>query len=448
MVETGGTARRVLFLNPSLYAIGGMQAWLASLMPDLRSLGWEVGLALPSGAHSDAEAYLAHYPFEPCLRLENATGTRLGRLLAIERALVEFRPDVLVVANIVSAYRAIERMRARGGWAPKVAACVHTLDPGIFADLARFSGLLDGLVAPNRLIAAAAVELAGLPAERVHYAPYRVDAPGEPPLASAPGAPIELAFVHRLDQAQKRALDLPRLVAALRRRGIDFRLTVAGSGGEAAKLRAELAPAIVARRVEWLGAVPAAELRERVFSRSPALLVLSTWEMGPMVAWQAMAWGSPVIASRYVGSGREGVLRDGENALLFEVGDVEAAAAAVARLAADRELRRRLVAEGWRTVSERFSRDSATGAWSAALGAIVGAPSLPSPRRATPIPAAGRLDRLVGVALAERVRRLLRRPVPAAGPGDEWPHTEGGGLPRSELMARLAALDGVTLPSD
>lgn len=439
---------RVLFLNPSLYAIGGMQAWLAALMPDLRELGWEVGLALPAGRFDDAGGYLAQYPWEPCVRIENPTGTRLGRLRAIERGVRGFRPDVLVVANIASAYSAIERLRARGAWAPRVAACVHTLDPGIFADLSRFAGVLDALVAPNRLIAAAGVELAGLERSRVHYAPYRVDVPAEPPAPPPGGGRLELAFVHRLDHGQKRALDLPPLLAALGRRGVDFRLSIAGFGEEEARLRAALVGEEAAGRVAWLGAVPPAELRARVLGPQRVLLVLSRWEMGPMVAWQAMAWGSPVVASRYVGSGREGFLRDGENALLFDVGDVEGAAAAIERLAHDRELGGRLAMRAWRDVGERFSRPTATGAWDSALRAVVASSPLPRPAAPPPIPPAGRLDRWLGVTAAEIVRRALRRPVVASGPGDEWPHAESRGLRADELMARLARLDGVRLPGD
>jgi len=445
MSPAGQRRPRVLFLNPSLYAVGGMQAWLAALMPDLRKVGWEVGLALPAGRFNDVDAYLAQYPYDPCVRIENPTGSRIGRLEAIARALRAFRPDVLVVANIAAAYPAVQRLRARGEWAPRVAACVHTLDPGIFADLERFAGVLDGLVAPNRLIAAAGTGVCGLEPSRVHYAPYRVDAPERPP-AEPPGGkgPIELAFVHRLDHRQKRALDLPPLVEELRRRGVDFHLSIAGFGELEEALRAALAGEEAAGRVTWLGAVPPSELRERLLGPERALLVLSEWEMGPMVAWQAMAWGAPVVSSRYVGSGLEGVLRDGENALLFDAGDLARAARAIERLASDRQLRRALAENAWRTVRERFSRAGATGAWDGALRAILAAPELGTP----PLPAiarAGRLDRWLGVVAAERLRRWFGRRVVASGSGDEWPHTESRGLPAEELLARLAALDGVRL---
>lgn len=423
-----------------------MQAWLAALMPDLREIDWEVGLALPSGRFNDVDAYLAQYPYEPCLRVENPTGSRIGRLEAIARVLRAYRPDVLVVANIAAAYPAIQRLRASGEWAPRVAACVHTLDPGIFADLGRFDGVLDGLVAPNRLIAEAGERIAGLRPERVHYAPYRVDVPELPPEVPADmSGPIGLAFVHRLDQEQKRALDLPPLVAELRRRGVDFHLSIAGFGGLEGTLRAALEDDERAGRVAWLGRVPPSELRERLLGPDRALLVLSRWEMGPMVAWQAMAWGAPVVSSRYVGSGLEAVLRDGENALLFDVGDTAAAAAAIERLSQDAGLRRRLVSNAWQAVRERFSRTAATAAWDAALRAVLAAPSLATPALPDIAPA-GRLDRWLGVGTAERVRRLLGRRVVASGPGDEWPHTESRGIPPEELLARLAELDGVRLP--
>jgi glycosyltransferase involved in cell wall biosynthesis len=430
---------RVMFFNPSLYAIGGMQAWLAGLMPDLRARGWEVWLALPTGPHNDAQAYLRNYPWEPHVLVDNPTCSRVGRLRAVQRALGQVRPDVLVVANLVTAYHAIEDLRSRGEWAPRLVACNHTLDGGIFADLRRFRPILDALVAPNRLIAAAAEEVSGIDPGRIHYAPYRVDA-GPPPTEPAGDGPLTLAFVHRLDHEQKRALDLPPLMHALAARGVDARLEVVGHGPAEETLRAAFSGEVAAGRVRFLGAVPPAELRERVLRPGHVLLVMSSWEFGPLVAWQAMAWGALVVSSRFVGSGLEGFLRDGDNALTFPLGDVDAAADAIARLR-DPALRMRLMRQAAADVRRHFASEVATTAWDEALRGACAREPLPRPPAPAPVAPAGRLDRILGVGGAELLRRALRRRVPTSGPGDEWPHTEGGGLSPAELLARLTAFD-------
>ena len=436
---------RVMFFNPSLYAIGGMQAWLAGLMPDLVARGWEVWLALPTGPHNDAAAYLHNYPWEPHVLVDNPTCSRIGRLRGVQRALARVRPDVLVVANLVTAYHAVAGLRARGEWAPRLVACNHTLDGGIFADLRRFRPILDALVAPNRLIAAAAEEVSGVDPTRIFYAPYRVEA-GPPPAESAGDEPPTLVFVHRLDHEQKRALDLPPLMRALTARGVDARLEIVGHGPAEEALRAAFADDVAAGRVRFLGAVPPADLRERVLRPGRVLLVLSSWEFGPLVAWQAMAWGALVVSSRFVGSGLEGFLRDGGNALTFPVGDVHAAAAAVDRLR-DPALRARLAKQAAADVRQHFASEVATTAWDEALRATCAREPLPRPPAPAPVAVAGRLDRILGVSGAEVVRRALHRQVPTAGPGDEWPHTEGGGLTHCELLRRLHTLDGAALPA-
>src|ERR1044072_10027559 len=100
---------RVMFFNPSLYGAGGMQAWLAGLMPDLVARGWEVWLALPPAPHNDAAAYLHNYPWEPHVLVDNPTCSRIGRLRGVQRALARVRPDVLVVGGAGAP-------RHRAGW--------------------------------------------------------------------------------------------------------------------------------------------------------------------------------------------------------------------------------------------------------------------------------------------------------------------------------------------
>ena len=98
-------------------------------------------------------------------------------------------------------------------------------------------------------------------------------------------------------------------------------------------------------RTEVVGAYAAAD----------ALLFCVEWpEPFGLVPLEAMAVGTPVIATGTGGSAE--YLRDGENCLLVEPADSEAIAAAVRRLAGDRELRRRLRAGGIATAAAHDQR--------------------------------------------------------------------------------------------
>ncbi len=78
----------------------------------------------------------------------------------------------------------------------------------------------------------------------------------------------------------------------------------------------------------------------------------SLWEGLPIGLLEAMAMRKAVIGTRVDGT-RE-VLQDGDNGLMVEPGDVDGLAAAIVRLAADRELRESLRARAFQTVRERF----------------------------------------------------------------------------------------------
>ena len=82
----------------------------------------------------------------------------------------------------------------------------------------------------------------------------------------------------------------------------------------------------------------------------------SLWEGLPIGLLEAMAMRKAVIGTRVDGT-RE-VLQDGDNGLMVEPGDVDGLAAAIVRLAADRELRESLRARAFQTVRQRF--DAAT----------------------------------------------------------------------------------------
>lgn len=76
---------------------------------------------------------------------------------------------------------------------------------------------------------------------------------------------------------------------------------------------------------------------------------------GYSVTLQAMACGKPIVLSRIRGLWAPELLRDGENCLLVPPGDRAALAAAIARLAADPELRARLGRAARNTAEQYFN---------------------------------------------------------------------------------------------
>jgi glycosyltransferase involved in cell wall biosynthesis len=431
-------SRKLLFVAGSAHPLGGLTTWLDYLLPGLAERGWRPVLGLVEGPrHHRPERLLVEHPHERWIAIPCRTGTPEGRARAVAAALAAERPAVAVGVNIPDLFPALARAR-RAGSAARGLMTVHGIEPDLYADAARFRPVLDGAAATNRLACALLERESGLSAERVFYVPYGVETgASRRAVGERDGERLRIGFVGRLEQSQKRVLDLPPVSRALERLGIRAEWRVAGAGPEGEPLRR----ALPAGRSELPGAVAWADLPARLYREVDALLVPSSWETGPLVAWEAMAEGVPVVASRYVGSGLEGALRHEENALLFDVGDVEEAARQLARLARDPALARRLAAGGLALVRERYARARSVDAWDRALAALLELPPLPPVADPAVRPATGRLERRLGPRRAESVRSALGRAGPDAGPGGEWPHAYGPGAPRDEFFRRAAELD-------
>ena len=149
--------------------------------------------------------------------------------------------------------------------------------------------------------------------------------------------PPEVLFAGRLSR-EKGVLEL--LEAA---RGMN--LVVAGDG----PLRDRVPHA--------LGFVPPAEL-SALYGRAAVVACPSRREGFGVVCLEAMAHGRPVVAGD-VGGLRELVV-DGETGILVPPRDTEALRAALERLLADRDLRRRMGEAGRRRAAERYSWDKVT----------------------------------------------------------------------------------------
>ena len=435
---------KVLVLAPSAYLLGGVQDWLANLVPGLRAGGLDVTVAVPDGDHHRHGPYARAYPGLAAQPLSNPSGSAEGRIRAIATLLERLNPQLVLGVNLVDLYPAVQRARRRGRFHGRVVMTLHALQSEYFDDLRRHGAGIDAVIATNQLACRLASERGGMNPSRVLYAPYGVPVqPWQPPDGD-PATTLKLAWVGRLEQAQKRVHDLPLLLRELQTLAINVELSIAGDGEERPALERSLEPWIAGRKVRLLGHVDQHRLADEIYGHHHALVITSSWETGPIVAWQAMASGMAVVSSRYVGAGLEGALVHDTTALLFPCGDTDTAAGELARLR-NPALLERLSRAGHGLVAGRYSEAASLAAWRRALEQVTKLPPLPeSPSEPAPAPA-GRLDRWLGRRGGEALRRRLGLRFRHGSAGSEWPHSSGAGgaaeEPLEDLLREAARLD-------
>jgi hypothetical protein len=157
-----------------------------------------------------------------------------------------------------------------------------------------------------------------------------------------------------------------------------------------------------------------------------------------------MAHGVVPVISRFPGQRVERQFIDGETALTFPIGDIEAAAACIARLEADPGLWRDLSTRASASQQGRYGFEGSMDAWAAALDACLQRPASVGPIPRIQQRTGGRLQRLgLSQAWQDRMRDLLGRSVRHADPGSEWPTHSGrtGDEARREIAAAAARID-------
>jgi D-inositol-3-phosphate glycosyltransferase len=144
-------------------------------------------------------------------------------------------------------------------------------------------------------------------------------------------------------------------VARLREAGRDMRLLVVGgeadepTNGHETSLRRRIAALGLGESVRFVGPQPQSVL-PLYYAAADVTVLPSYYESFGMVALEAMACGSPVIASRV--GGLVTTVRDGVTGFLVPDGDVEALAERIETLVGDPELRWRLGREGVRWAAQ------------------------------------------------------------------------------------------------
>jgi D-inositol-3-phosphate glycosyltransferase len=240
-----------------------------------------------------------------------------------------------------------------------VARAPNELEPDLrIAEETRITGAVDRIIAANSVERAHLVWYYGAPADRIAVIPCGVDTELFQPMGAAtakgllelPPDPL-LLYVGRLQPIK----GLETLLEAMAHLDGGTRLLIVGGdqdepeNGHGEYLRGRVAALDLGARVRFLGAQPQERLR-LFYAAADATVMPSYYESFGMVALEAMACGSPVVASRV--GGLTTTVRDGVTGFLVPEGDAAALAERLAAVLAEPRLRERLGREATRWAAE------------------------------------------------------------------------------------------------
>ncbi len=380
----GAAHPRVLLLVPTL-RVGGAERIVSALARHLAAAGWPVAVTSmfdPPGSPIEMELRAAGIPL---VFLAKRPGLDLKMIPRLARVLRAYRPDVVHTHGYVLRYAVPALLLARR---PPVVHTVHNLaqhetDPlGIAI---QFLAFRTG-VAPVAIGDAVAESI-----RKVHRLDPRCTIPNGIPVAAyarVDGArrevraelgipadvPVFLA-VGRLMTQKNHALLLDA-VASERLATLGARLLLVGDGELRDVLRARARERGLESRVFFLGMrgdVP------RLLSACDAFVLSSSWEGNPLSVMEAMAAGTPVVATA-VGCVPE--LVPPEAGRVIPPGDLAALEAALLAVAADPPRARATGIAAARVARERFDEAVMVRAYQHLYEEITGWSSRPTSRSA------------------------------------------------------------------
>lgn len=351
---------RIVLSNAS-YAWGGVHVVTEALAVGLQARGHHV--AVLCRPDSPLQARLAgKVPLEPVMRGMDLSPLAIARTI---RALRRHRPEVVLTLMEKDVRLAGPAARALG-----IPVVVRRANDRPMKRKPHFRVLYGWLpamhVANSEATRRTMLDSAPwLRPERVRVIHNGID---EEAIESVPAADLELpadalaiGFVGRFDE-RKGILEMARAWPAVAAALPDAHLVMVGKGPEEARARSLL---VDAPRVRWLGYRADAPA---VIKALHLLAVPSHWEGFGLVAAEALAAGTPVVAAD--ASSLPEIVRHGSEGLLVPPRDPRALADALVTLGRDVGMRARMAAAGRARIREHFSLDGMIDRYEALLGEV------------------------------------------------------------------------------
>lgn len=430
---------RLLICNTTRSLQGGVENIIADLCRSLPRYDIEPIVALAKGLRfNNPELYRQAFPDLPTVDIDGTGGTRQSRIEGLMKVLQQTSPDIVLIARVADAYEAVRRLKGKGDTL-RLAVTVQAYEPHYIYDTRLYRNILDLCVTSGNMVRKAVVEWGGVSAVRVVSIPGGVRPPSAPAMPRQVKTPLRIGYVGRLDPDQKRIMDLPPFVRALKAAGVPFVLDVAGSGPAETQLQSALAEEIKVGQVRFHGWLDQHALYESIYPALDILVHFAHTEGITIAPREAMAHGVVPVISEFIGLRAEAQFVHEANALTFPVGDIHKAVANVRRLLDERSLLARLSANALNSQTGKYTYEGAIAAWAEAFHACLARPPLLGPMAAPHFPPDGRLTRLgISPWVAQRLRNLLGSRHLHADGGGEWP--TGSGLMTAEAEREIMRL--------
>lgn len=254
---------------------------------------------------------------------------------------------------------------------------VHSITPGTYAAARAVRDHVHATIGVSPRIQADLVRAHGFDAQRTWAIPTAIDllAFQSVQRRSEASSPLRLLFLGRVVNADKGVFWLPNIMDRLPRASCI--LTIVGDGPDLSALKQRCAH--LGEQVRFLGRIAPPEV-PATLAKHDVFLFPSCFEGLGLSLVEAMAAGCVPVASR-IRQVTDFVVNDGENGLLFKVGDVAGAAAAIQRLAEDRGLLARLAVAARQNAVHRFDLPGMVQAYADVLNQIAANPPLIAPAK-------------------------------------------------------------------
>jgi Glycosyltransferase len=326
---------RLLWIWYSPFALGGVETFLLGQIREASRRGIEVRVAATksaSGPLREIYAGMGIETFDWSRFWPAYMGIEPGEQIreSLVADLLRYKPTAIVLNDCSDfAIGAAPLLRAIRRFTT-VIDILHIDPPGDqYFELRRFYlDTLDGVASTNEDALSRFESRFGSAAPPGRYIPNGVSRAAVPRSPREPR--LRLLYAGRVVDEQKRVLALPGILAELRRKKVEYEMTIAGDGDAVPELQARLQAVGVDDAVRFAGVVDPAAMPGLYVSHD-LLLNLSTYEGFSMTVLEAMAGGCVPVCTDLQSLDR-GVFIDGETCLLVPVDGLDRIAAKVAAL--------------------------------------------------------------------------------------------------------------------